>query len=135
MRRVKGKRKVLATKSSGWVIAKSARGEASTEARDEIDGGVEGHSVDWAHVDDSVGGCHGNIARVGAQGYACTVRHRYMHKWWDGAWIRRYLVRTPVPLGNKIAAAAALENLVLSSTTIPTTAIDCLNGNSQVTML
>jgi hypothetical protein len=54
-----------------------------------------------------------------------------MHKWWDGAWIRRYLTRTPVRLGNKIAAAASFENLLLSSTTIAPAAIACLKGNFQ----
>lgn len=54
-----------------------------------------------------------------------------MHKWWDGAWIKRYSTQTPVRLENKIAAAASSENLLLSSTTISLAAIDCLNENCQ----
>lgn len=46
MRRKEESEKVKQQSRLGCVIAKSARGEASKKARDEIDGGVEGHSAD-----------------------------------------------------------------------------------------
>lgn len=49
------------------------------------------------------------LAASRAQGCAGTVRPRYRHKWRDGAWIGRYLTRTPFLLGNKIAPEFLLK--------------------------
>jgi hypothetical protein len=105
MRLGKGEREFLGRRRESLGCRKVCPRGSNQEREQEMSSmvGLRGtvqirHTRQW-----SMGLLPWKLAASRAQGCAGTVRPRYRHKWRDGAWIGRYLTRTPFSMGNKIA--------------------------------